>query len=80
MPVEECLTCKNLLIYAGRTIVAHLRAVNRLETKVIEAPADDVARLEEDALEAAIARENAVHAYEEHRASHADVKTRKAGY
>ena len=65
----ECTICRDLLLNAGRAIVAHLRAVSRLEEGVIRA-GSDIADLKEDAVNTGIARENAVRAYEEHRSAH----------
>jgi hypothetical protein len=78
MSVEECLACKNLLLAAGRAILAHLEAVSRFEKAVIEAPVRNIAGLEANVLDAGIARENAVLAYESHRVSH-QAKVRTAG-
>jgi hypothetical protein len=77
MPTE-CMICRDLLLGAGRAIVAHLRAVSRLEEAVIAAYPAGVCDLEEDAVNTAIARENAVRAYEEHRSVHEKQTARTA--
>ena len=76
MPIGDCQVCRNLLLDAGRAIVAHLQAVSRLEESVIESPGKNIASIEAAALESGLTRENAVRAYEEHVATHtAKVRT-----
>lgn len=78
MPAEECGECRNLLLQAGQAILAHMRAVNRLEEAVIQNAIDHVPILREKVLDSGIARENAVRAYGEHKATHDVAKTKTA--
>lgn len=71
MPADECAECRNLLLQAGQAILEHLRAVSGLEEAVIRTAGEDVGALNEKVLDTGIARENAVRAYNEHRAGHA---------
>lgn len=70
MPDHGCLACGDLLLQAGRAIRRHLIAVSRLEEAVIRAAGDDVGSLQVQVLDSAIARENAVRAYENHTQIH----------
>lgn len=78
MSAGECRLCRDLLLNAGRAIVTHLQALNRLEQAVIDVPMGNLAELEAIALETGIARENAVRAYEEHQTSHRREQVRNA--
>jgi hypothetical protein len=70
MSFEECRACKNLLTQAGLAILSHLEALSRLEKAAIDERDEDFKRIQAKALDAKIARENAVMEYQNHRAVH----------
>lgn len=78
MSAQECAECRNLLLQAGHAILAHIRAVSRLEEAVIQNAVDHTEMLRQKVLDTAIARENVVRAYGEHKSSH-EMRTKTAG-